>query len=152
MENNTTESPDLLTDHLDEIKRINREGYELTIKKARNALFWVAGLVFLAEIISTIRDSSGFDMFVFVFALLISGIFIALALWTKKKPYTALLTGLVLYIAYILFVAGINGYVDGTTGFLKGIFSGIIAKAIILGILIRAIPDARALQEDITEA
>lgn len=148
MEQKTNDTPDVLTDHLDEIKQIHKEGYELSMRKARNALFWVAGLIFLAELISMFRSGEGFDPYVFGVALVISGVFIALALWTKKKPYTALITGLVLYAAYILFVAAVNGYIDGAGGFAKGLLGGLIAKVIIFTVLIRAIPDARALQED----
>jgi multisubunit Na+/H+ antiporter MnhE subunit len=35
---------------------------------------------------------------VFIIALIESGIFVALAVWTKKKPYTAIVAGLITFI------------------------------------------------------
>lgn len=146
--NNTPQQEDLLSGQADEIKRIHMEGYELSVRKARNTLFWVAGLVFAAEMISSLMGGEGFDWMVFGFALIISGLFVALGLWTKKKPHTAVLAGIISYIGYILLVAAVNGMIDGTTGFIKGLIGGFLVKIIIFTFLFRALPDAKNLQQE----
>jgi len=71
---------------------------------------------------------------------------VGLALWTKKKPYTALIAGIIAFIAYILLAVVANGYVEGTTGVFKALVSGIIVKVIIFVQLFRPLKDAKELQ------
>jgi hypothetical protein len=92
------------------------------------------------------RSGLGFDLYVFIFALVEAGIFLGLAFWTKKKPYTALVLGLVAFIAFILLSMVVNGLVDGSTGVLKAMISGVIIKVVILVALIGGLSDAKALQ------
>jgi hypothetical protein len=153
MENNPTDTPDntgkeehVIANFVDEIRQIQIEGYELRVRKARNALYWTAGLVFLAEMIGMARSATGFDAIVFVIALAEAGVFVALALWTKKKPYTAVLTGLIAFIGLIILSVVVNGIIDGSEGVLKALVGGIIIRVIILVNLISALGDARALQ------
>ena len=152
METNLQSPPDNEKDSIAEyhnnLRGIELEGYELGVKKARNALFWTAGLVFAGEIISmfTVAGGGAFNIYVLIIALFEAGIFIALALWTKKKPYTAIITGLIAFIGSLLLSAAVNTYNDGGEGFLKAIFSGIIVKVLILTNLIRSIKHAKALQ------
>ena len=89
----------------------------------------------------------GFQPLLLLIACIEAGIFIALAFWTKKKPYTAVITGLIAFIAIILLSVVINGMEDGSAGVLKALFSGIVVKVIILVNLILPIKDAKALQE-----
>lgn len=148
METNQTPDPasgEIAAYH-DEIAQIQQEGYEEGIRKARNSLYWAGGLIFFWEIVGLIR-LGGFDGFVFAFATIIAGIFIALAFWTKKKPYTAIILGIIAFVAHWLIVIAINGMVDGGEGFLKGIMGGIIIRIVILINLIRPLKDAKELQE-----
>ncbi len=142
---NKQESP--IADYADELKQIEMQGYETAVRKARNALFWTAGLVFLGEMIAMWRSGVGFDAIIFGIALVEAGIFIGLALWTKKKPHTAVVTGLIVFILFIILSVVLNGMADGTEGAMKALFSGAIVKAIILVTLIKAISDANALQK-----
>ena len=141
---NTNNKKDLITDQINLLRQIEIEGYQIGVKKARNALFWVAGLILAGELFSMYRSGTGFSLYVLVYALIV-------AFWTKARPYTALLIGLIGYIAYILLVIAVNGMVDGAGGFLKAALSGIIVRAVIIIILVRSIPDARKLQEAIKE-
>ena len=139
------ESP--IADYADELKQLEMQGYETAVRKARNALYWTAGLVFLGEMIAMVQLGQGFDPFIFIIALIEAGIFIGLAVWTKRKPHTAVVTGLIVFSSIIILSAVLNGIAEGTAGAMKALFSGIIVKVIILVTLIKAISDANALQK-----
>lgn len=102
-------------------------------------MFVTAALLLIAEIISA--GASGFIITPFMIAIIAIevGIFIALALWTKTKPYTAIITGLFIFI--LLWVAAIA--VVGS----KAIYSGILIKIIIISYLISALKPAKAWEE-----
>lgn len=148
-ENNTNQDQqeNVIADYANELKQIEMERYELAVRKARNALFWAGGLIFLGEMIAMFREDLGFQPVLFIIALIEAGIFIGLAFWTKKKPYTAVVSGLIAFIGIILLSVIVNGMADGNTGIFKALFSGIIVKVIILINLIRPLKDAKALQE-----
>ena len=143
----SNQEENVIAEYANELKQIEIEGYELAVRKARNALFWAGGLIFLGEMISMFGQGLGFQPILFLIAIAEAGIFIGLAFWTKKKPYTAVLTGLIAFIAIILLSVIVNGMVDGSAGVLKALFGGIIVKVIILVNLILPLKDAKALQE-----
>jgi hypothetical protein len=147
---NATPEPDEVTDYLTDIKHIETEGYELGVKKARNALFWAAGLLFLGEMFALVREGE-FEPVSVGLAILIAGIFIALGLWTKKKPYTAIITGIIVFIVHWLFVITVNAIAFGAEGAGKAIIGGIIIRIIIMVNLVRSLQDAKELQLAITE-
>lgn len=97
--------------------------------------------------IAMFAGGGGFNVYILLIAIIEAAIFIALAIWTKKKPYTAIMIGLITFITIMLIAAAGLAYSDGITGFLKGIFSGIIVKVIILVNLIKALKDAKILEE-----
>ena len=142
-----TDSPDIIAEQMNELRQIEMEGYELAVKKARNALFWTGGLILFWELLTMYRTLQEFDPAVMIFAVVVAGIFIGLGFWTKKKPYTALVTGLIAFIAYILLAVVANTVVSGASGLAAALFSGIIVKVIIFVNLIRPLKDAKALQE-----
>ncbi|MET0465405.1 MAG: hypothetical protein ABW007_19750 [Chitinophagaceae bacterium] len=149
MSNEQTPAPnntDVIADHFDELRQIELEGYELAVKKARNALFLVAGLILFWELYASYRDTGTLDFTVTAFAVIVSGIFVALALWTKKKPYTALVSGIIAFILYKLLVVAANGYIEGGEGIVKGLMSGIIFTIVIFVQLFRPLSDAKELQ------
>ena len=146
-EQEPNKSPDVIADHFNELQQIELEGYELAVRKARNALFWTAGLILFWELFSMYRAINDFDPTIVIFAFVTAGIFAGLGFWTKKKPYTALVTGLAAFIFYILLVVTLNGLVNGAAGVAAGLFSGIIVKVVILVNLIRPLKDAKALQQ-----
>ena len=138
---------DLIAHDISEIQQIQMEGYELVVKKARNALFWAGGLLFVAEMVAMFSRQQRFDIYVFSIAVLEAGIFIALALYTRKKPYTAIVLGLCAFILVILASVVIAGLETGAEGVFKALFSGVIIKTLILVALIRPLKDAKQLQE-----
>jgi len=141
------ETEDVITAYADEIKQIELEGHGRTVKKARNALFWTAGLLLASEIISSFRG--GYDLSPYVIAVIVLevGVFIALALWTKKKPYSAIVTGIIIFIGLQLLSAVVTGKEEGAEGIFKVLISGFLVKIIILVTLFRAVGDAKELQQ-----
>ena len=76
---------DSISDHYNAISQIELEGYEIGVRKARNSLYWTGALVFAGGMIA-MYAAAGFNIIILIIALFESGVFIALALWTKKKP------------------------------------------------------------------
>lgn len=144
-EQTSPEKKDAIADHLDEIRQIEIEGYATGVKKARNALFWAGGLIILWEVLASYRAFGTIEASVIIFAAIIGGIFVGLALLTKKKPHTAVLAGISAFILYKLVVVLVNS--DSGENIAKALFSGIIVTVIILVNLFRALPDAKRLQE-----
>ena len=138
---------DQIAEYHSDIRQIELEGYELGVKKARNALFWAAGLILLGEIIAYARSGAEVEPIGIAIITAIVGTFIGLALWTKKKPYTAILLGIIAFVAYLLLVVFINGFAEGAEGVLKALFGGIIVKVLIFVALIRPLKDAKELQK-----
>ena len=143
---NPNQQKDIIADYANEIQQIHMEGNERSVRKARNALFWAGGLIFFWEMIAMFR-TTGFEPLVFTIGLVEGGIFIALAFWTRKKPYSAIVIGLSVFIAFIALSVVLTGMEEGAAGVLKALFSGIIVKVIILVNLILPIKDAKELQE-----
>lgn len=141
------QSENVIADYASGLQQIQMEGNAMAVKKARNALYWAGGLLFLGEMIAMYRTGLGFDPVIFVIALIEAGIFMGLALWTKKKPYTAVITGLIAFIAVLILSAVFSTMEEGSPGLLKALFSGIIIKVIILVNLIRPLKDAKELQD-----
>jgi hypothetical protein len=137
---------DQIADYHADINQIHLEGYELGVRKARNALFWAAGLILLGEVITYAMSGLEIEPIGITFIVVVVGTFIGLALWTKKKPYTAIVSGIIAFTLYILLVATLNGYAEGAIGVIKGLFGGFIVKILIFVALIRPLSDAKELQ------
>lgn len=103
------------------------------VRKARNALFWVAGLNMLPYVI--IGDTT-----LIVVGLVISLMFVGLALWSRTQPFPAILTALALFVLLIV----ISAIYDPTS-----LFKGIIVKILVLSALFYAL---RSLKEGDTPA
>ncbi|HEX2629313.1 MAG TPA: hypothetical protein VHM26_09880, partial [Chitinophagaceae bacterium] len=87
-----------------------------------------------------------FNIGVFIIILIEVSIFIALGIWTKKKPYTAILTGLIIFTIMII-ISVYNGSEAGTQGLARSLTSGVLIKLIIFVTLIKAVNDAKELQK-----
>jgi len=138
---------DIIADYANEMHQIQMEGYERTVRRARNALFWAGGLIFVGEMIAMFSQTEGFDPLLFIIAIVEGGIFVALAFWTKKKPYSAIVTGFIVFVSFIILSMVLSAMVDGAAGAAKALVSGWLVKLIILMNLIRPLQDAKALQE-----
>lgn len=126
-----------IADYYEGVKKLEMEGHETGIKKARNALFITAGLVLLGEVIS--MSTTGVEITPLVIGIIAAevGVFVGLAFWTKTKPYAAIITGLILFILLWVAAAVVND--DGG----QSIYKGIIVKAIIIYTLVSALKPAK---------
>jgi hypothetical membrane protein len=75
------------------------EGYDKHIRNARIMLFILAGLFLLSLLGLTPFDDNPLKLVMAGIIVLFAAAYIALAFWTKKKPYTAILTALILFIS-----------------------------------------------------
>jgi hypothetical protein len=95
-----TGNENVITDYFAGVKKLEVQGYESAVKKARNTLFVTAAVLFIGEIITAAISETELTPLIIGIALFEAGLFVALALWTKKKPYTAIIVGLVLFIVF----------------------------------------------------
>jgi len=140
-------SNDVIADHFDGLRDLELQGYEAAVRKARNALFWVAGLVIFWEFISAYRQTESIEIMDVVFAIGVSLVFVGLALWTRNKPYTALICGIIAFTLYRLLGIVSYGYVYGADGIAKALTSGILITIVIYVQLIRPLKQAKELQQ-----
>ena len=137
--NEPKQSEDVISDYYDGVKKLEMEGYESGIKKARNALYITAALILIGEVISVAAAGVGFPPIAIAIIAAEVGIFIGLAIWTKTKPYTAIVVGLIVFI--LLWILGIV-----LTGG-EAAYRGIIVKGIIIAVLVSALKPAKAWED-----
>jgi len=143
-ENPQKPSEDVISDYYDGVKQLEKEGYETGIKKARNALFITAGLFLIWEAIAIGRIGIPISQLPPAFIAIVVaevGSFIALAFWTKTRPYTAIVVGIILFV--LLWVLAVVVSEDKT----KAITGGIIVRIIILVNLISALKPAKGWED-----
>ena len=105
------------------------EGYDKHIRRARNALFFVAAVQAIS-IFFVKEDDDNVRNITIGILVFIALVFVGLALWTKKRPYTALITALALYGSLLILDA-----VGDPSTLIKGIFLKIaIVVSLITGL------------------
>jgi hypothetical protein len=116
------------------------QGYDKHIRQARNAIYAAAIFLMLNVIVLVATLSDSYE-YLWI-DLLLWGVFIAgfilLGLWTKKKPYYAIISALILYGIFI----AINAVLDIST-----LWKGILFKIGIIVYLIKGVSDAKEAQE-----
>lgn len=116
------------------------QGYDKHIRQARNAIFWVAGILLLNLVILIATIPEGYEYLWLDIA--IWGVFILsfvfLGFYCKNKPYNAIVGALVLYGLFIL----MNAYLDIST-----LYKGLIFKALVIIFLVKGLKDAKEAQE-----
>ncbi|MEO6253795.1 MAG: hypothetical protein ABIO79_10835 [Ferruginibacter sp.] len=116
------------------------EGYDKHIRQARNTLFIAAGILLVNAIV--LFSKYPFDIEIMWMDYLLwtcyIGGCIALAFWTKKKPYYAIIGGLILIGVFIL----VNAIIEPST-----IFAGLFFKIAIIVFLIKGLGNARDAQQ-----
>jgi prepilin signal peptidase PulO-like enzyme (type II secretory pathway) len=124
---------DLLSDVYDD----SMEGYDKPVKRVRILLFIMAGLQLLAIFTATDlpEPENWITMGLFVF---LAGVFAVLAFWTKKRPYTAIITALSIYIVLHVLSAILEP---------ASIVRGIIVKIIVVVMLVTALKNAKEIQQ-----
>ncbi len=121
-------------------QEFSMEGYDKHIRQARNTLFIAAAILLLNAII--LFSKYPFDIeIMWLDYLLWTGYIggcIALAFWTKKKPYYAIVGGLILMGIFII----VNAIIDPST-----IFGGIVFKIAVIVFLIKGLGNAKDAQQ-----
>ena len=132
---------DEIADYFKGVNDLEMKSHEGGIKKARNALYVTAGLLLVGELITA--NATGLTLTPLAIAIIAFevGIFVALALWTKTKPYAAIVTGLILFIALWI----ISIIIAANAGL--PVYSGVVVKIIIISFLISALKPAKAWEE-----
>ncbi len=136
---NNPASENEIADYYEGVKKMELEDYQRGIKKARNVLFVTAVLIFIGEMISAGASQAGITPLVIGIALIESGIFVGLGFWTKTKPYTAIIVGLIIFILIWIVAITVLG--------LRGAYSGILVRIIVISYLVSALKPARAFEE-----
>jgi len=113
------------------------EGYDKNIRQARNILFFLAALQMLLAIYLLYTSQGNAGWVSFAITTIVAVIFFLLGFWTKVKPYTAIISGLVTYI--LLWIG--DSIFDPTY-----IYKGILVKIFIIIYLIKGLKDAKEAQ------
>jgi hypothetical protein len=121
------------------MRQLELQRHEPAIKKARTALFITAIIIFAGEMLSVSVSNQQFTLLVILIALIEAGIFTGLAFLTKKKPYTAILIGLIVFIA--LWIIAILAFG------IRGAIGGIIVRIIIICYLASALKGAKEVEK-----
>ena len=121
-------------------EEFSMQGYDKHIRQARNAIFFVAGLLLLNVIFLIVAAGSDTEYLwidIAIWGAFIMG-FLFLGFYCKKKPYYAIVSALCLYGLFI----ALNAYIDTST-----LFKGILMKIIVIVLLVKGVKDAKEAQE-----
>lgn len=126
----------------DGLTDLQKYEYSRGVKRARNTLFAVGIILFAFDMIYSLFQDFTKETFLVVLVIdtVILASFIGLGFLTKKKPFIAILSGLILYVGIQVAVAAMNNN-------WASLFSGFIVKAIIIGLLVKGLIDGRKLQD-----
>ena len=124
----------VISDYYEGYQKLELQSAENQLRKTRNAIFAIAIILFISDLI-TMGISDTFDITTLMVSLVIAAIFVGLAFLTKKKPLTAILIALTLFIALWIFTIAVVGP--------QQIYRGILVRGIIIYFLITGIKHAR---------
>lgn len=117
-------------------EEFSMEGYDKHIRNARIMLFIVAALT-LANLFILAPFDDQVKIINAVFVVVFGGVFIGLAFWTKRKPYSAILTALIVFcgLQVLNFLASPSS-----------VFNGWILKIAVILMLVLGLGNARESQ------
>ncbi|MFI5149268.1 MAG: hypothetical protein ACHQRM_06005 [Bacteroidia bacterium] len=72
------------------------EDMQMAVVKARNTLFLIGGLTIIPYLITSMQLGDGSIM---VIGTMLALCYLGLALWSRKQPFSAILTGMILYVS-----------------------------------------------------
>jgi|GEM_PF-601441 len=114
------------------------QGYDKHLKQARNAIFVVAAIQFVVGIFIGYQGNKEERLFTIGLMTVISIIFLTLGIWANKKPYTAILSALILFGSLL----ALDAIFDPMS-----LLKGVIFKAIIIFYLFRGLKNAKEAQQ-----
>ena len=116
-----------------EEKDLALDHYDKHVRQARNAIFIVAAVQFILVLYTAFRVSDQEGRIGLAVMGVITLVFFFLGLWTKKNPYAAILSALILY-GLLLLLGAINSPAS--------IIQGILVKIFIIGYLVKGFRSA----------
>ena len=109
-------------------------GYDKHMRQARNAIFVVAAIQFLAGLIGAYQSPEEERLIIIGMMTFVALIFLGLGIWANKKPYPAILATIIVYGSLIV----VSAILDPIS-----IIQGIIIKAVIIFYLVRGLKNAK---------
>ena len=134
---NPGQEQNVIADYYEGRQQLELQSAASNLKKARNAIFVIAGLILVGNLIM-MGVSDTFDTVGLIITLLATGVFIGLAFMLKRQPLPSVIIALVLFVG--LWV------VDIVMLGPDYLFKGIIVKAIIIYFLVTGIGYAREME------
>jgi hypothetical protein len=121
-------------------EEFSTQGYDKHIRQARNACFIAAGLLAVNAILLFSKYPLDIEVMWLDYLLwtIYIGGFIFCGIYTKKKPYTAIIIALCIFALFII----VNAVIDPST-----IIGGLLFKIAIVITLIKGMQDAKAAQQ-----
>jgi len=127
-------------DLLNDLGTFDTSEYDARVRRARNWLFVVAAIQLVVGVIELSKTPEDLFALVAIIHGVIIAIYVALAVWSNKKAYEALITAMVIFL--LLYIAG--GLLD-PVNFIRGILVKVfVVVALFNGI--RAAKEAKALR------
>ena len=133
MENSSPSTPNQEISVFEEFD-IGIQEHQKQVRQARNTIFVVAAIQFFFGIVSGYQFGGNTGWIVFGVTASIAIIFLGLGLWTRKKPFLAILIALILYAGLL-----ITDLVLQPSTILKGL----LVKVFIIAYLVRGLIKAR---------
>jgi Flp pilus assembly protein TadB len=130
----TGQEQDVISNYFEGNQQLELHSAENNLKKARNAIFFIAALILIGNLIM-MGVSDSFNTTGLIITLIACGIFVGLAFMTKKQPLTSVIIALILFVALWVIDIVVLGP--------EYIVKGIIVKAIIIYFLITGIKYAK---------
>jgi hypothetical protein len=124
------------------LKKSALDDQKKAIKKARNILYILAGINLLYGLILGLIVN--FDAAILIGSIIGAGIYLALGIWSKKKPFAAILSGFFVYIVFNV----MGAIADPHT-----IYQGIIWKVVIISGFIygyKGVKDSENIEKELT--
>ncbi|MES2777634.1 MAG: hypothetical protein V4722_25880 [Bacteroidota bacterium] len=121
-------------------EEFSQEAYEKSIRFSRIQLFVVGGIQLVFGITAAVLFKSKALMETILISIVIAAIFIGLGIWTKSKPFTAIVVGILLYasLATVDFVFKIESIRLG---------DGLIFQVFVVVFMIGTLKDAGKAQD-----
>jgi hypothetical protein len=119
-----------------------REQYQRGIRKARNTLFAAGALMFVVDAIllfarrETLQPAAVYVAI--AIDLVVLSVFIGLGLYTKRKPYAAILAGLLIFCLIQVAAIALEP---------ANIYKGLLMKIAVITTLVSGLRKAKALQD-----
>ena len=112
-------------------KELDLADLNVNAETARKSLYWIAGVIAVSSTIGYfLAEDSTDKVAILITTIILVGAFIGFALWGRKKPAAAIISGLALYSLIQVLNIAMNP---------ASIFSGIIWKVLIISYLIKGL-------------